>query len=132
MATTDVNTVSTPMAPDINAAARAERDKAIAALDVVRKTIDDQWSSMTSDQKVDALKQINDITNRQSAIAEAFVENIFNSKAHQDVIKQMSDATKNMNDEAKKITDVASRLTSGAKILGYAAQVAVLFASLAG
>ena len=119
------------MAPDINALARAERDKALTALDAAKKAIDGRWSTMTSDQKLEALKQISDITSQQNAISTAFVHNIFNSKAHQNVLAQISTATKAMNDEAGKINDAASTLSSAAKIVGYAIQVAGFFALLA-
>jgi len=121
-----------PMAPDINAAARAERDKALAALDAAITAINTQWSGMTPAQKQDALKHIGHIGQQKDAISAAFVDTIFGSQAHRNVISQIADATTAMNAAVKDIKDTTTALNNAAKILGYAGQIAGLFASLAG
>jgi hypothetical protein len=77
------------------------------------------------------LKQLNDIDRKRDAIRSAFLSDVFNSKAHQDIMAQITDATKKMTDEAGKIKAAAKILDQISKVIDSAVQIAGLFAMLA-
>lgn len=132
MAPADADNQATPMASDINAAARAARDKALAALDAAESALDAQFPSLSDSDKISALKQLNDIDNKREAITRAFVDDIFNSQAHQAIVDQITTTAQSMSTASEQVKQAAQTLTSTAQIIGYAAQLAGFFVSLAG